>query len=52
MIKFIITAGIVLVCLFIIVLLASLMLWVIVKMFRGLFPEKFSPNAKRIQDEA
>jgi len=51
MIKFAITAAIVLVCLFFIVLLAALMLWVIMKMLRSMFPDKFAPAAKRTEDE-
>lgn len=51
MIKFIITAVIVLICVFFIVLLGTLMLWVIVKMLRGLFPAKFTPSSNRKGDE-
>ena len=51
MIKFAITSVIVLVCLFFITLMLSLMVWVIVKVLRGLFPGKFAPAAKRVEDE-
>ena len=51
MMKVAVTSVIVLICLFFIVVLAALMLWVVVKMLRGLFPEKFSPTAKRTEDE-
>lgn len=47
MIQFLITAAFVLVFVFIFALLASAMLWVIIKLLRSLFPEKFKPGKKR-----
>ena len=51
MIKFLVYAAIVLVCLFIFVLIGSVMLWVIIKMLRSLFPKKFAVGKKREKDE-
>ena len=51
MIKFLVYAAIVLVCLFIFVLIGSVMLWVIIKMLRSLFPKKFAASKKREKDE-
>lgn len=51
MIQFLITTAFVLVFVFIFALLASAMLWVIVKLLRSLFPEKFKPGRKREKDE-
>lgn len=51
MIQFLITAAIVLVFVFILVLLGSGMLWVIVKVLRSLFPQKFKAGKKREKDE-
>ena len=51
MIQFLITAAIVLVFVFILVLLVSGMLWVIVKVLRSLFPQKFKPGKRREEDE-
>lgn len=45
MIQFLITAAIVLVFVFILVLLGSGMLWVVVKVLRFLFPQRFGPKA-------
>lgn len=52
MIKFLVNAAVVLVFLFLFVLVGSAMLWVVLKILRSLFPEKFRPGAKRIKDEA
>ena len=52
MIQFLITAAFVLVFLFIFALLASAMLWVIVRVLRSLFPQRFKPGAEREKDEA
>lgn len=46
MIKFLVTAAIVLVCLFILVLLCCLMVWVITRLLRFLFPMRFGGRAK------
>ena len=51
MIAFMFNAVLVLIGLFIVVLISSLMLWVIVKLLRGLFPGKFAPSRKREGDE-
>ncbi len=51
MIKFLIYAAIVLVFLFILTLIGSAMLWVILKLLRSLFPQKFQPNKARNKDE-
>ena len=51
MISFLITAAIVLVFVFLLVLLCSAMLWVVIKVLRSLFPEKFKPSGKRSKDE-
>lgn len=41
MIKFLVTAAIVLVCLFILVLVSCLMVWVVMRLLRWLFPQRF-----------
>lgn len=51
MFVFLFNAAIVLVFIFLFALLGALMLWVMVKMLRNLFPEKFSPSSKRMEDE-
>ena len=51
MIQFLITAAIVLVFVFILVLLGSGMLWVVVKVLGSLFPHRFKPGKKREKDE-
>lgn len=51
MISFAFQALIALLCVFVIVVLLSLMLWVVVKLLRFLFPQKFAPSAKRLDDE-
>lgn len=51
MIKFLVYAAIVLVCLFLFVLIGSVMLWVVIKMLRSLFPKKFAADEKRESDE-
>ena len=52
MIQFLITAAIVLVFVFVLVLIGSGMLWVIVKVLRSLFPQRFKPGKEREKDEA
>ena len=52
MIKSLIYAAIVLVFLFVLTLVGSVMLWVVLKILRSLFPYKFQPGAKRKKDEA
>ena len=45
MIKFLVTAAIVLVCLFILVLVSCLMVWVVMRLLRWLFPQCFGGKA-------
>lgn len=49
MIKFLVTAAIVLVCLFILVLVSCLMVWVVARLLRWLFPQRFGPKAKPVK---
>lgn len=42
MIKFLVTAAIALVCVFILVLVLCLMIWVVTRLLRWLFPQRFS----------
>ena len=51
MIKFLVSVGFVLVFLFIFVLIGSVMLWVVMKILRSLFPKKFATSKKREKDE-
>ena len=46
MIKFLVTAAIVLVCLFVLVLVSCLMVWVVMRLLRWLFPQRFGPKAR------
>lgn len=52
MIQFLISAAFVLVFLFLFALLASAMLWVIVRVLRSLFPQRFKPGKEREKGEA
>lgn len=45
MIKFLVTAAIVLICLFILVLVSCLMVWVVMRLLRWLFPQCFGGKA-------
>ena len=51
MIQFLITAAVVLVFLFILVVIGSGMLWVVVKVLRSLFPQRFKAGKRREEDE-
>lgn len=51
MIKFLVTAVIVLICLFLMALMLCLMVWVITRLLRSLFPQRFRPSDKRRKDE-
>jgi hypothetical protein len=51
MIKFLIQAGMVLVILFIIALVASGMIWVITKLLRFLFPDKFKKSVSPAREK-
>lgn len=50
MIRFLITAAVILVLLFVFFLLCSGMLWVVMKVFRLLFPGMFKPSERRSRD--
>ena len=56
MIKFLVTAAIVLVCLFILVLVSCLMVWVVMRLLRWLFLQRFggkaAPMKKRNTDRS
>ena len=45
MIKFLVTAGIVLICVFLMALMVCLMVWIITRLLRFLFPQRFRPAA-------
>lgn len=49
MIKFLVTAAIVLVCLFILVLVSCLMVWVVMRLLRWLFPQRFGGKAASVK---
>ena len=49
MIKFLVTAAIVLVCLFILVLVSCLMVWVVTRLLRWLFPQRFGSKAAPVK---
>lgn len=51
MIKFLVTAAFVLVFAFLFVLLLSVMLWVVIRVLRSLFPAKFAPDERRKKDD-
>ena len=44
MIKFLVTALIVIVCVFILVLMLCLMVWAVTRLLRFLFPQRFGPS--------
>ncbi len=44
MIKFLVTALIVIVCVFILVLMLCLMVWAVTRLLRFLFPQRFGPG--------
>ena len=52
MIKFLVTAAIVLVCLFILVLVTCLMVWVVMRLLRWLFPQRFGSKAAPVKKPA
>ena len=49
MIKFLVTAAIVLVCVFILVLVLCLMSWVVTRLLRWLFPQRFGGKAAPVK---
>ena len=60
MIKFLVTAAIVLACVFVLVLVSCLMVWVVMRLLRWLFPQRFrtpeqprkpKPNYKKSRPE-
>lgn len=51
MISFLFNALILIICLFVISLLLLLMFWVVMRVLRSLFPQKFSTGARRKRDE-
>lgn len=46
MLKILVTGAVCMVCLFILVLVSCLMIWVITRLLRWLFPQRFSPKAR------
>lgn len=52
MIRFLITAGFVLLFLFMVAVLVSLGLWVVIKVLHAVFPGRFAAGAERERDEA
>lgn len=51
MIQFLVTAFFALICLFVISLLLCLMIWVVTRLLRFLFPQRFRPPERRNADE-
>lgn len=51
MIKFIVYAAIIIIALFVFVLIGSCMLWVIIKLLRFMFPQRFATSGKRGKDD-
>ena len=49
MIKFLVTTAIVLVCVFILVLVLCLMIWVVTRLLRWLFPQRFGVKAAPVK---
>ncbi len=45
MLKILVTGAVYMVCLFILVLVSCLMIWVITRLLRWLFPQRFGPKA-------
>lgn len=52
MIKFLVTAAIVLICLFILVLVFCLMVWVVTRLLRWLFPQRFDSKTVPVKKPA
>ena len=46
MLKILVTGAVYMVCLFILVLVSCLMIWVITRLLRWLFPQRFGPKAR------
>ena len=51
MLKILVTGAVYMVCLFILVLVSCLMIWVITRLLRWLFPQRFKSGRKREKDE-
>lgn len=49
MLKFLVTGAVYMVCLFILVLACCLMIWVITRLLRWLFPQRFGLKAKPVK---
>lgn len=49
MLKILVTGAIYMICLFILVLVSCLMIWVITRLLRWLFPQRFGPKAKPVK---
>ena len=49
MLKFLVTGVVYMVCLFILVLVSCLMIWVITRLLRWLFPQRFGPKARPVK---
>lgn len=49
MIQFLVTAAVVLVCVFILVLVLCLMIWVVTRLLRFLFPQRFGPKTAPVK---
>lgn len=49
MIQFLVTAAVVLVCVFILVLVLCLMIWVVMRLLRFLFPQRFAPKTAPVK---
>ena len=49
MIKFLVTAAVVLVCVFILVLVLCLMIWVVTRLLRWLFPQRFGGKTAQVK---
>lgn len=47
MLKILVTGAVYMVCLFILVLVSCLMIWVITRLLRWLFPQRFGPRPDR-----
>lgn len=49
MLKILVTGAVYMVCLFILVLVSCLMIWVITRLLRWLFPQRFGPKARPVK---
>lgn len=49
MLKVLVTCAVYMVCLFILVLVLCLMVWVIIRLLRWLFPQRFGPKVKPLK---